>query len=232
MRRFLGATGLPTAVFALLTRLDQWDPKSMLILRIGPTVVALVIVPIVWRWFVARPGRSRVGRGALAGAAVAFLALNLSLAIGGVWYSAHHRTGGDAFGEDFGNGITFLFIFGSLLMAGPLGACVGALVAWIQRRFPRQAPEEADSPAMLDGAFGGALVAVLAAPLGSLAGLFVLPRSLQPVLPHGSVDINAMLLGAWLVLIPIGAALGALGVRRWRRITTYAAAARAAVIPS
>src|SRR3989442_139482 len=131
MLRFLRETWLATAVFAALSRLGASHCGWML--DYGPTATALVVVPPIWWWFV-MGGRPRIGRAALAGATFAFLSGALVWVIGSAWSEIHSSRYSDPVGVGLGNlEVVFVTLFAALVR-GPVGAGVGAVVAFVQGR--------------------------------------------------------------------------------------------------
>lgn len=212
MLRFLKATWLATLVFAALSRLEVSRYGWMV--YFGPTVTALAVVPPVWWWFVARRGRPRIGRAALAGATSAFLIHALAWVALHAWSEMRPSRYVDGWGDGLGNlELLFVVVF-SALIGGPVGAGAGALVAFVQTRcwpYPPEKHRPADS--MLDGALRGAMVATLAAPFVAILAVVLL--SLTPMRPSGAPSLGILFSVAWLVLVPTGAQLG---MRRVRRI--------------
>lgn len=218
MLRFLKETWFATAVFAALSRLNA-DRACGWIVFLGPTATALLVVPPIWGWFVVRHGRPHIGRAAFSGATIFFLIITLAMVINSAVWEVHPPRYSDAFGEGLGNILFLFYILVSGLVGGPLGAGVGALVAFVQTRcWHHPAPESGTPDSMLDGAIGGAMVATLAAPFAVLMVMSVLPKPLMPMQRWGAPSLALLLATTWLVLVPAGALLGTMAVRRWRRI--------------
>jgi hypothetical protein len=199
--RFVKETWLPTVVFAGLSVLVATAdlPK----IHYLPLITALTIVPFVWKTWVMRHGRPRVGRAALAGAASAFMIwLWSTYMVYGLLGLAHPPN------NRAWEGLGFVFLLGTEFIGGPFGAVVGIAAAFVQAHvWPTAHQEFEEDLATWDGAVGGALIATLIAPLAA----FVAATALGG-------DITIFALWTWLVLTPVNAFLGVKAVRRWRRI--------------
>jgi len=200
MRRLVRIGWLPTLAFATLGALSMSESECGVILRYGSSATALLFVPALWRWYVASQGRPRYGRAALAGAAAANLMVILPMALAASLTGTRPT---DPFGEGLGN-LQILFFIVVAVATGPIGAAAAAIVTMIQRlwsRSPAESNPEPDAPA---AGLSGALIAILVAPFVMLT----LPTSLERKLPHGSVDLVALLTCAYVCAIPIGVVAG------------------------
>jgi len=104
--------------------------------------------------------------------------------------------------------VPFLTLIGVLLGAG-----LASLAAFVQARFwlgPRREAETADL--VWDGAVGGALVATLVAPFAAIVPLGFFPDGRDP-----GMNLTMSTAGTWLILVPAGAWIGVLAVRRRMR---------------
>jgi hypothetical protein len=217
MIRFLRETWLATAVFVSLSRVNA-DRETGWVGAFGATLVAAVLVPPIWRWFVMRRGSPLLGRAALAGATVGFLIAISPVFIDAAWYEAHPPPYTDGFGEGLGGFLLLFVLFAFGFVGGALGTGVGMVVALLQRHWPHQREQAGEPDSGLDGAIGGALVATLASPIVIVLGGIVLPKSILPTQRHGGVSLGILFFEGWFVLIALGALLGWKGVERWRRL--------------
>jgi hypothetical protein len=202
MLRFLRETWLPTAVFAALSMLFGTSDHGV--------IVALIVVPLVWKSFVIRQGRPRVGRAALAGSASAFMILWSEAMMDSVGRFIH--SGRNA-SEELG-GLFAIFLPLLTLVGFVVGAGAASLAAFVQARLwpgPPEEPGRADL--VMDGAVGGVLVATLIAPFAAIPLAALMPNQRAP-----TADLLTATAGTWLILASASAWLGVRAVRRWRRI--------------
>lgn len=204
MKTFIGSVWFPTAVsvtlnalgWALVTSstLGGWLSDRYLVLILGPTVTALIVVPLAWRYFV-MPRRFLSGpRAALAGATSGFLIPAAPIVI-----------------ADRSNGLEGLVIMLLLSVGAAVGAVAGALIAYAQRRWSYPSVEDSRAPfSTWDGVIGGLMATTLLAPV---VGLFAEPL----FYPDGSRGF-ALFVWSWLSLLPVGAAVGAWAWKRWNKI--------------
>jgi hypothetical protein len=223
MRRLVERTSLPTAVFvSVFGWFHGWDQGSLPLLLVS-IATALLIVPPTWHWYVMPSDAPRVGRAALAGATLAYLILAIPMWLYGVWMTGT-RPSGETWGG-LGNAFWVLMMLAYLGIGGTVGAALGALIAFIQRRQPHTPPHfEASRLSVLDGAICGAMIATLMNPLGAIVvGLMRAPQD----------DVNALFLVSWLLMVPAFALIGAwLAPRRNRALASSEAAARSQIAAS
>jgi hypothetical protein len=171
-------------------------------------LTAVVIVPLVWYWYVMPPERAYIRRAALAGATCTFLITTLSYAMFSVWLAVSQRPSRDGLGDLVG-AVGDLFIIGKAwVVDAPLGAVIGILLALIERHWLGKSPHAPASEVSESGKpLSASMLAILASPL--VAFLFALLQSVfGRFIPQGMVGFAVLLAGAWLVTIPIAAALG------------------------
>lgn len=211
MRDFARATWLPTALFTAATLpLYLSSRRCGLALALGPTLTALLVVPAIWHWCVPGAGRHRFRRAALAGASAAYLIATLSHVIVGMRFSLTHSWSQLELGA-LGVGLTDLFVVGgSLVVAAPVGAMIGSLVARIQRGNPQASTSTAERTA--GGRQGASTAVMIAILLSPVLAAFVLASSQELLVPLSrkySIGYAFALGATWLVSIPVAAVLGA-----------------------
>jgi hypothetical protein len=134
--RFVKQTWLPTLLFALLSRPGA-SPSCGIPRYIGPTMAALVLVPLDWRWSVMSSGRPHVRHAVLAGASIGFMIEILPPTILAALANAQSGLS-DGLADGFANLALLIRAGIALGIAAPVGAIVGALVAWTQAEGCRQ----------------------------------------------------------------------------------------------
>jgi len=230
MLRFLRNTWLPTVVFAALGQLVSHSDRSCgWIYRYGSGLVAVVLVPPLWRWFVVPEGRPCIRHAALTGAVIAYLVFTLPMMM--PWGIADARlilSGKKQYAELGGLALGFmvLLVLGAVPVAGAIGAGIGSLLALVQRST-RAVVESAVPDTRRDGAWGGGMIACLAGPFTAVLTALILPPSMLPTIPGDrNVSFPLVLMSAWILTIPVGALLGVGWVERWRRLAARHAQAR------
>lgn len=204
MKEFIGSVWFPTSVsvalnalgWAIVTssRMRGWLSDPYLVLILGPTVTAIIVVPLAWRCFV-MPRRLLSGpRAVLAGATSGALILTAPIVI-----------------ADHSNGLEDLVLILMLSVGAVVGAVAGALVAYAQRRWSHPSVGDSRAPfSTWDGVIGGLMATTLLAPI---VGVYAAPL----LRPDGSRGF-AYFIWSWLILLPVGAAVGAWAWKRWNKI--------------
>lgn len=211
MREFMRQTWFPTVAFTIATVPLYGDYSEFgPILAIGQSIVALCLVPLLWRAYVLRAGRPGMRRSALAGAASGFLIVLLPHLVAAILFAATRRSGlSDGLGEFAGLFADVFFVGIALLIAAPIGATLGvatSLIAGAGQVHTVEPTRVVASPS--HRALQACMICLLLSPVVGPSLLIALAALFEPlkwVAPRSLIQAIGL---SWVILLPVAAAIG------------------------